>query len=66
MPRNTREWAIRKMRYANHGLDGVAQHVMEVIELYDQPHPEVSEPLKAAIEMMKLIAPIFSKIERSL
>lgn len=45
MPRNTREWALRKLDAANNSIEWCTKHLGEVILKYEQPHPEISEPL---------------------
>lgn len=42
MPRNTREWALRKLSMVNGNLDTAGEHLQEVKEKYDEHHPEIS------------------------
>lgn len=46
MPRNTREWAHRKLDSANNNLDWVLKHCQDVIEKCNNKYPQISEPLE--------------------
>lgn len=41
-------------------------HLNDVITVYKEPHPEVSEPLEKALEVMSIMDDIIDKVERSL
>lgn len=62
MPRNTREWAQRKLTMAGEGLDWPLTHLEEVREVYQEQHPEIGNSINLAqgaiIEVKKLIASI--------
>ena len=52
MPRSTREWAQRKLREVQANMDWAIYHLGEVAEVYDKPHPEISEPLVTAANVL--------------
>ena len=48
MPRNTREWAHRKLASVQGNLDTALAHLEEVRDVYLADHPEIAEPLELA------------------
>lgn len=61
MPRNTREWAMRKVDMASGNLEVSRRHLTEVIETYIDPHPEVAHPLVVAFEAIQEIEALLRK-----
>lgn len=43
MPRNTREWAHRKLDQVNGNLDWALYHLEEIDKVYREQHPEIAE-----------------------
>lgn len=65
MPRNTRDWAKRKLEMAIGNLDWAGSHLLEVIEVYQEHHPEVSEPLVIICQSLIEIQGLISKVRES-
>lgn len=42
MPRNTREWAHRKIDSAMNNIDWAGKHINEVLEVYREQHPDIA------------------------
>lgn len=59
MPRNTREWAQRKLTMADEGMNWPLTHLEEVRGTYETDHPEIADSILlaqgAVIEVQKLI-----------
>ncbi|MBA7593070.1 hypothetical protein ES708_35280 [subsurface metagenome] len=55
MPRSTREWAQRKLVETKGNLDWAVYHLGEVVEVYDEAHPELTKPM---LELVALIVEI--------
>ena len=66
MPRNTREWARRKIDMAVGNLDWLDRHLLEVAKRYQEAHPEIAKPLVeitvGTVLMRKVIARIKDRI----
>ena len=45
MPRNTRQWARRELENAKKNIDWIGVHLSRVGDLYQELHPEISEPI---------------------
>lgn len=57
MPRNTREWAHRKLIQASQNIDWAGTHIETVRVRYDKEHPEISDSLtkiQAVLEAAQL------------
>lgn len=52
MPRNTREWAHRKLQQANQNIDWSGTHLQAVKERYQADHPEISKALETIQELL--------------
>lgn len=50
MPRNTREWALRKLDMVKGNFETSQRHMLEVIDKYIEVHPEVAAPLDALVK----------------
>lgn len=55
MPRSEREWAHRKLDSVANLLENCQAHLIEVYEVYNEPHPEIGEPLADFIETLKML-----------
>lgn len=53
MPRNTRDWAQRKLQEADGNIEWAVSHMAEVGQRYEEQHPEISDPLVQIIEVLK-------------
>lgn len=65
MPRNTRQWAHRKLNEACNSLDWAATHVQAVVVVYRQDHPEIADPLSAVMSAMAAVSQEIQNIKRS-
>lgn len=52
MPKNTREWAHRKIASARGNVDWCGTHLEDVKQTYQDAHPEISEVLQLAQELL--------------
>lgn len=52
MPRNTREWALRKLDAAANNLEWSQKHLLEIVDKYIEPHPEIAAPIHALSETL--------------
>lgn len=66
MPRNTREWARRKLDEAMNNLDWVATHLNHVATVYEKYHPEISNPLKLYIEGLSEIYVAINNVKKGI
>lgn len=55
MPRTTREWARRKLDMALNNLDWVDRHLLEVVDVYLEAHPEIAAPLEQATQVSGML-----------
>lgn len=65
MPRNTREWALRKIKESSQHVDWTLTHLLEVAEKYKPVHPEISEPIETVAEALVMIQETIDQIGRS-
>ncbi|MBA7573663.1 hypothetical protein ES708_15461 [subsurface metagenome] len=65
MPRSTREWAQRKLVETKGNLDWAVYHLGEVVEVYDEPHPEISKPMIGLVAMIMEIEKALDIIRES-
>ena len=54
MPRNTREWAKRKLKEAEGNLDWALFHLNEVEEKYREYHPDISDSCLSIMQLANL------------
>lgn len=59
MPRNTREWAKRKLEESKTNLEWSVYHLKDVSDRYMEQHPEIGKPL---IDLMEIILTIHANI----
>jgi len=52
MPRTTREWAKRKLTQVQGNIEWAGAHLKEVTDVYDEQHPEITEPIKILNELL--------------
>lgn len=50
MPANTRIWARREITASSNNIQSAQTHLLKVINLYIDEHPEIAGPLELAIE----------------
>ncbi len=55
MPRNTREWAHRKIGQARGQIDWCGAHLQEVKEVYEPSHPEIASVLQSGQELLAML-----------
>lgn len=57
MANNTRNWARRKITFAEGNLNQAGAHLQEVVDIYDKHHPEITTPiLTIQTAIMELIS----------
>ena len=66
MPRNTREWAIRKMDMVEGNMNWAITHLAEIVETYHEQHPEIAAPMIEFITAIQLIQKAVVKIRMSI
>jgi hypothetical protein len=52
MPRTTREWAIRKVKFAAGNMEKASTHLDEVGATYAEQHPEISLQVAKCMEVI--------------
>lgn len=65
MPRNTREWAKRKLKEAQGNLDWALFHMHEIEEKYREYHPDISDALLKIMELVVLTDQSITKLGAS-
>lgn len=66
MPRSTREWALRKLEQALGTLDWTGNHLIQVIEIYQEKHPEVSNPLNQVLEILLVADDLITHVRKGI
>lgn len=65
MPRNTREWAHRKIEQAESNIDWAGTHLQEVREVYQKDHPEIAAVIESAQSLILMSQQILTKLRGS-
>ncbi len=52
MPANTRIWARREITASVNNISSAQQHLLKVINVYIDDHPEIAGPLELTIESL--------------
>jgi len=65
MPRNTREWAKRKLDASVQNINWSGTHLDEVITVYKEAHPEISQPLELCQQMYVEIIAVIERTKRA-
>lgn len=52
MPRNTREWAHRKLQESQNNIEWSVYHLKDVFDRYNEAHPEISNPINSLMELL--------------
>lgn len=65
MPRNIREWALRKIKESSQNIDWALFHLMEVSETYKEQHPEISAPIEQVAQGLIMIQETINQIRGS-
>lgn len=66
MPRNTREWAKRKISMSAGNLDTAGMHLEEVSRVYKEQHPEISRTISKLQEMIALGIVFIERLENEI
>lgn len=66
MPRNTREWALRKISMAEGNIGTLQVHLSEVIDRYLPTHAEIAEPLFEIIKVSDILVKGLERIRESM
>ena len=65
MPRNTREWAHRKIAQARGNIDWSGAHLQEIKERYEPTQPEIAGALATAQEMLAMVDNLLDTLVQS-
>lgn len=65
MPRNTREWAHRKLSMASDNLESSLKHLLEVKNTYEELHPEISGPIETVMEAVSMLQDTLREIGKA-
>lgn len=65
MPRNTREWAHRKISQVDNNLSWGLMHLEDVDKVYKDQHPEISEVIIIAQTMIVQTQDLLKKLVQS-
>ena len=60
MPRTTRQWARRELENAKKNINWLGVHLSRVEDLYQEPHPEISEPIH---DLLLILAALDTSID---
>ncbi len=66
MPRNTREWAHRKLDMVTGNLETGQCHCLEIIDKYIDQHPEIASPLNDVVQALDIIKPLLTAVKRTI
>ena len=55
MPNNTRGWARRKIDMSKGNLETGIIHLLEVLQIYMEPHPEIATPIDEVMTVMQTL-----------
>lgn len=66
MPRSTREWAQRECDAAVNNIQWAQKHLLKMVEVYLDDHPEIAAPLNDAVEASDLIAKLIQDIRSNI
>lgn len=65
MPRNTREWAQRKIDSASNNIDWAGKHINEVMEVYKEQHPEIAAHAFSFLQSFAVIMDALTELKKS-
>lgn len=65
MPRNTREWARRKLQEACDNINWSGTHLEEVRAIYKPDHPEIANPIESAQQTLIMVQLVIEKVRNS-
>lgn len=60
---NTRHWTLRKLESVLTNMDWVGTHVIDIIKVYEEQHPEISEALHDILNAMTVLYESVQKIK---
>ena len=66
MPKNTRQWAIRKFDEVENLVGWIEYHLEQVSTTYKENHPTVSTEVNEARQVFALLVTYLAKIRRSI
>ena len=66
MPRNTREWARRKLQEAVLHFNYSGTHLNQVREVYNKDHPDIGGVLENCMEVLEELEKTISALRRSI
>ena len=66
MPRSTREWAQRECDAAINNIEWADKHLLKIINVYLQDHPEIAHPLSQLIEMTEMVSNAIKEIRSNI
>ena len=62
MPANTRIWARREINAASNNIHSSQTHLLKVINLYIDDHPEIAGPLQLGVENLDEIIDLIKRV----
>lgn len=62
MPRSTREWAQRECDAAINNIQWADKHLLKIIDVYIEAHPEIAHPLSQLLEMNQMVCNAITEI----
>ena len=65
MPRNTREWAHRKLKEGQGNLNWTLFHLNEVEEKYRPQHPEIADQIIQIMELVSITDTAITELGKS-
>lgn len=65
MPRNTREWAKRKLKESQGNLDWALFHLHEIEEKYRPVHPDIADAIEKIMQVIVLADQSVEKLGES-
>lgn len=65
MPRNTREWAHRKLQQASDNIDWSGTHLQAVKDRYMELHPEIGNALDTIQQLLIMAQGTISTLRKS-
>ena len=66
MPRNTREWAKRKLDWAVNNLNWSATHLVAVHTVYQPQHPEIADPIAKILDALVVCSEGIQKVNKGI
>lgn len=66
MPRNTRDWARRKLEQSITNIDWSGTHLAAVYDVYEPYHPDIAGAIKAVLQLLEETQSAIANIRKSI